>query len=101
MNIIYLLPSEKKPTGGIKVILDHSQIINNTKNTKIHNRVQVTNEKIRIINEMLTNLEQLKQHNKNEENKLQYNINLHKKKQQIKREKERNVYIKRRNKKKT
>ena len=32
MNIIYLLPSEKKPTGGIKVILDHSQIINNTKN---------------------------------------------------------------------
>ena len=32
MNIIYLLPSEKKPTGGIKVILDHSQIINKTKN---------------------------------------------------------------------
>jgi hypothetical protein len=32
MNIIYLLPSEKKPAGGIKVILDHSQIINETKN---------------------------------------------------------------------
>ena len=28
INIIYILPSEKKPTGGIKITLDHSQIIN-------------------------------------------------------------------------
>ena len=32
MNVIYLLPSEKKPTGGIKVTLDHSQVINSINN---------------------------------------------------------------------
>ena len=28
INLIYLLPSEKKPTGGIKVVLQHSELIN-------------------------------------------------------------------------
>ena len=32
INLIYLLPSEKKPSGGIKVALQHSEIINKFKN---------------------------------------------------------------------
>lgn len=31
INLIYLLPSEKNPTGGIKVVLQHSEVINQFK----------------------------------------------------------------------
>ena len=31
-NIIYILPYEKKPTGGINVVLQHSELINKINN---------------------------------------------------------------------
>ena len=54
INIIYLLPANKKPVGGSKLVYEHSEIINNLKLDKISSQIlNIKKSKIRkIINSL-------------------------------------------------
>ena len=39
INVIYLLPTNKKPAGGPKLIYEHSEIINNLKLDQISSEI--------------------------------------------------------------
>lgn len=69
INVIYLLPVNKKPTGGSKLIYEHSEIINNLKLNQISS--QIVNIKKNKIGKIFNSLK--KRLNLLEENKFGWN----------------------------